>query len=61
RFMDVMYRLKWEKKKIDFDFEWSNILNTKEYEQVVINSIQTSTTNFKLRPSQFLVSVRFNF
>ncbi|MCA4792121.1 TonB-dependent receptor [Myroides odoratimimus] len=61
RFMDVMYRFKWNKKKIDFDFEWNNILNTKEYEQVVINSIQTSTTNFKLRPSQFLVSVRFNF
>ncbi|MGL4584465.1 MAG: hypothetical protein ACRCVU_15980, partial [Flavobacterium sp.] len=61
RFMDVMYRFKWNKKKIDFDFEWNNILNTKEYEQVVINSIQTSATTFKLRPSQFLVSVRFNF
>ncbi|WP_121965869.1 TonB-dependent receptor [Myroides sp. N17-2] len=61
RFMDVMYRFKWNKKKIDFDFEWKNILNTREYEQVVINSIQTSTTQFKLRPSQFLFSVRFNF
>ncbi|MCC9043061.1 carboxypeptidase-like regulatory domain-containing protein [Myroides sp. M-43] len=61
RFMDVAYRFKWDKKKIDFDFQWNNILNTKEYEQVIINSIQTSTTNFKLRPSQFLVSVRFNF
>ena len=61
RFMDVMYRYKWDKKKIDFEIEWQNILNTKEYEEVIINSIQTSTTKFKLRPVQILFSVRFNF
>lgn len=61
RFMDVMYRYKWDKKKIDFEIEWQNILNTKEYEEVIINSIQTSATKFKLRPAQVLFSVRFNF
>lgn len=61
RFMDLIYRFKWNKKKIDFDIEWRNILNTKEYEQVVLNNIQTSTTLFKLRPAQVLFTVRFNF
>ncbi|TDS54603.1 peptidase associated domain and porin domain-containing protein [Myroides indicus] len=61
RFMDLMYRFKWDKKKIDFEIEWQNILNTKEYEEVIINNIQTSTTWFKLRPTQVLFSVRFNF
>ena len=61
RFMDLTYRFKWEKKKIDIDVEWRNILNTKEYEQVIVNAIQTSTSQVKLRPAQVLVSVRFNF
>lgn len=61
RFMDLMYRFKWNKKKIDFDIEWRNILNTKEYEQVIVNNIQTARTGFKLRPTQVLASVRFNF
>ncbi len=61
RFMDLMYRFKWNKKKIDIDVEWRNILNTKEYEQVIVNNIQTSRTGFKLRPTQVLASVRFNF
>lgn len=61
KFMDLMYRYKWDKKKIDFEIEWQNILNTREYEEVIINSIQTSTTKFKLRPAQILLSVRFNF
>lgn len=61
RFMDLAYRFTWSKKRIDFDLEWQNILNLKEYEQVVINDIQTSTTIFKLRPSQVLFSVRYVF
>ncbi|TDS53344.1 hypothetical protein [Myroides indicus] len=59
--MDLMYRFKWDNKKIDFEIEWQNILNTQEYEEVIINNIQTSTTWFKLRPAQVLFSVRFNF
>lgn len=61
RFMDLMYRFKWDKKKIDIDLAWQNILNQKQYSQVIINEIQSSQTTYKIRPMQFLVSVRFTF
>lgn len=61
KFMDLSYRYRWSAKKIDFYLNWNNLLNTKEYNQVIINNIQTSATTYKLRPSQVLASVRFNF
>ncbi|UYW00580.1 hypothetical protein K5I29_08485 [Flavobacterium agricola] len=61
KFMDLKYRYKWTQKRIDFDIDWTNILNTKLYEQVVINNIQTTGTSYRIRPSQILASIRFNF
>lgn len=60
QFVDASYRHTIGKRKIDVELKWMNILNTKEYEQVIINNIQTSITQFKLRPSQVLLSVRMN-
>lgn len=60
QFADLSYRHTVGKRKIDLELKWMNILNTKEYEQVLINTIQTNITRFTLRPSQVLVSARMN-
>lgn len=60
QFVDASYRHTVGKRKIDLELKWMNILNTKEYEQVLINTIQTNITRFTLRPSQLLVSARMN-
>lgn len=61
QFIDLMYRYTWSKKKIDFEIQWTNILNTKEYQQVLFTDWQINTTTFRLNPSQILLAVRFNF
>ncbi|MHC5363143.1 peptidase associated domain and porin domain-containing protein [Myroides sp. LJL110] len=61
RFMDLVYRFKWDKKKVDIDLAWQNILNQKQYNQVVISQIQSSQTIYEIRPMQVVVSVRFTF
>lgn len=60
QFVDASYRHTVGKRKIDLELKWMNILNTKEYEQVLINAIQTNITRFTLRPTQVLVSARMN-
>ena len=61
KFLDLKYRYKWNAKKIDFDLDYTNILNTKQYQQVVLNTIQTTQTNYNIRPAQIIASIRFNF
>ncbi len=62
-FFDVSYQYTWEKKKIDFELKWLNIANKKVYETISYNATQllTSTSSMKIRPSQFLFTVKFNF
>lgn len=60
QFADASYRHTIGKRNIDLELKWMNIFNAKEYEQVLINTIQTNITRFTLRPSQLLVSVRMN-
>ncbi len=61
RFMDLQYRYKWNKRKIDLELEWMNILNQKQYQQVIINDIQTTTSSYQIRPRQIVLRVRFTF
>lgn len=61
KFLDMFYRhTVGDKRKVDLELRWTNILNTREYEQVVMNSIQTNITQFRLRPSQVLLNIRMN-
>lgn len=60
RFLDLRYRFNWVSKRVDFNLQWNNILNTKIYEEVAVNDVLTSVTTFKLRPSQVVFSVRFS-
>ncbi|GAB3428313.1 peptidase associated/transthyretin-like domain-containing protein [Niabella aquatica] len=59
-FVDASYRHTLGKRKVDLEIKWMNVLNTRAYEQVVINNIQTNITQFSLRPSQVLLSIRMN-
>ncbi|MFC1226184.1 hypothetical protein ACFE6N_20440 [Pedobacter sp. BG31] len=60
-FLDVGYRFSWAKRKIDFDLKWANILNANSYRQLIVNENQTTEDVFKLRPSQLVFAVKFNF
>ena len=59
-FSDLVYRYTWKKKNLDFELEWSNIFNTKNYRTVNIDDFSYIDTNFSLRPSQVLFKVRFS-
>ncbi|WP_312194373.1 TonB-dependent receptor [Epilithonimonas vandammei] len=62
-FFDLSYQYTWVKRKIDFEFKWLNIGNKKIYETVLVDSQNNSITRntFKIRPSQFMFTVKFNF
>jgi hypothetical protein len=60
-FLDLKYQYTVEKRKIDFEIKWSNIFNTKTSEEINIGNIQIIQTLYKIRPSQLLLSVKFNF
>lgn len=61
-FFDLSYQYTWTKKKIDFEFKWMNIANTKYFERVNVSNDGTlSTTKINIRPSQFMFTVKFNF
>lgn len=60
QFLDLSYRYTIGKRKTDIELKWSNILNTKEFQQIIVSSIQTDITRFKLRPSQIMLSIRAN-
>ncbi len=60
-FVDILYRYSFKKKKIDLEVRWNNILNKVKYESVYMNSYMFTRTVYELRPSQFMVNVRFLF
>lgn len=62
-FMDASYQYTWEKRKIDFELKWMNILNKKAYDEIFVSADNrlTSINHYDLRPSQIMLSVKFNF
>lgn len=59
-FASIIYRYTWKKKNIDFELQWNNIFNTEIYKTININDYSYVETNFKLRPSQLLFTVRLS-
>lgn len=59
-FADLIYRYTWQNKNIDFELQWNNIFDTKNYKTVNINNYSYIETNYSLRPSQVLFKVRFS-
>lgn len=61
-FYDVSYQYTWAKKKIDFELKWMNIANTKLYQTITEDVSRASiNTTMKIRPSQVLFTIKFNF
>lgn len=60
-FFDLSYQFSWAKKKIDFELKWMNIANKKVFERIDIDNTTITQTTMQLRPSQVMLSVKFNF
>jgi hypothetical protein len=60
-FADILYRYSFKKRKIDLEARWNNILNNASYESVYMNGFVFTKSVYALRPSQFMVSIRFLF
>ena len=60
-FFDLSYQYTWAAKKIDFELKWMNIANKKTFERVDLREATIETTRMILRPSQVMLSVKFNF
>lgn len=60
-FYDFAYQYSWAKKKIDFELKWLNIANRKVFETFNNSGINQTLTRYQLRPSQVLLTVKFNF
>lgn len=59
-FTDLIYRYTISKKKIDLEFQFSNIYNTRNFRTININDFSFIETNFNLRPRQVLFNIRFS-
>lgn len=60
-FFDVSYQFSWAKKKIDFELKWMNMANKRVFERIDIDNTNITQTSMQLRPSQVMLSVKFNF
>ncbi len=59
-FADLIYRYTWEAKNIDFELNWNNIFNAKEYSTVSMNDFSYYESTYRLRPAQLLFKIRFS-
>ncbi|MBC8986349.1 TonB-dependent receptor [Pedobacter sp. N36a] len=50
---------KYTYKRVEFNLEYNNVFNVKEYASAVYNELSTYYTTYNLRPAQVLLKVRF--
>ena len=60
-FADLLYRYTITKRKIDIEFCWNNIFNTKYYTTYEASTFSVYESSYLLRPSQVLMSIKFSF
>ncbi|MBS1548811.1 MAG: hypothetical protein JSS94_02945 [Bacteroidetes bacterium] len=60
-FYDLSYQFTWASKKIDFELKWMNIADKKVFERYSVGATSDSYTRMQLRPSQVMLTVKFNF
>ncbi|SUP54339.1 Uncharacterised protein [Weeksella virosa] len=60
-FGDLMYRYSLKKKKIDFELSAYNLFNEKYFSQNSFSSNYEQRFVYQLRPTQFMLTTRFNF
>lgn len=60
-FLNLLYRFSIEKKKMDFEIKWNNIINNRDFKRLYFDQAQIIESSHQLRPAQLLVSIKFNF
>ena len=60
-FGDLMYRYTLKKKKIDFELSAFNLFNEKYFAQNNLSSYYEMRYQYKLRPTQIMLTIRFTF
>lgn len=60
-FVDLMYRVKLPKSRFSIEARWNNILNSDVFVENYSYQFTVVTFSHSLRPSQFLLSLRFSF
>lgn len=60
-FMNFNYQYTFEDSGIDLEASWNNVLNTNEFVRVSNTDFSYVQSTYQLRPSQVLVSLKFNF
>lgn len=59
-FLNFLYRYTWKKKNIDFEMQFNNVFNTKNYTTIAVSDFSYIETNFQLRPRQVFFKMRFS-
>ncbi len=60
-FANILYRYTITKHKVDIEFRWNNMFNTKSYTSYQTNAFAVYHSTYFLRPSQVFMSVKFSF
>ena len=60
-FVDFQFRYTFRKSKIDIEFKWHNIFNTRVYTSYMASGYEIWESNYLLRPSQAIASIKFSF
>lgn len=60
-FFDLTYQFAWTKRKVDFELKWLNIANKNVFETIFDGAYSTTVSRINIRPSQVMLSVKFNF
>ena len=60
-FLNVNYQYTFQDSGIDLEASWNNVLNTDEFVRVSNTDFSYVQNTYRLRPSQFLVSLKFSF
>jgi len=60
-FANILYRYTITKRKVEIEFSWDNIFNTKTYTSYQTNAYAIYHSTYFLRPSQVFLSVKFGF
>jgi hypothetical protein len=58
-FLNFKYQFSFEKKKIDLEAYWYNVLNADKFFSISNNEFSTVQSVYYMRPSQLMVSVKF--
>lgn len=60
-FLDLKYTFAWQKKNIDFEIKWSNILKENNFNSVWFSDLMVYESLYRLRPSEILIGMSYQF